>query len=382
MREFQIAVTDDRLAAIRRKVASFPWTAMPEVQGWRSGTGHSFMRNLSSYWLDGYDWRVQETLLNQYPQHVAFIDDIPIRFYFVQSADPSAKALLLLHGWPGSAFEFHHLIEPLTNPDRHGDQPCDSFHVVIPCLPGFGFSGRPATPIGPEKVAAIFSKLMTETLGYKEYISQGGDWGAIIATMIGYQDPDHCTGIHLNMLPPPAGQPIGAEEVKWAETFSRNQFMEGAYAQIQMTKPQTLGFAMTDSPMGVAAWIVEKFAGWSDLPRDQDGEPDVLARYSYDQLLNNIMFYLAEDSFITASWLYHAYLQSRQKLPFVHGVRCPTRMGYAAFPDPVFHPQPQSMAARTFNIVHWSEMPRGGHFAALEAPDLLVQDVRAFARLL
>lgn len=382
MRPFTVSVPESRLNSIRDRVASFPWDAMPDAGGWSAGASLPFMRDLADYWTGSYDWRAQEAALNAWPQFLAEVEGVDLHFYHVRSPHPQARPLLLIHGWPGSVLEFLHLIGPLTDPCAHGGSAEDAFHLVIPSLPGYGFSGRPAQPIGPGDVARLFATLMTGVLGYESYIAQGGDWGAIVSTCIGFQDQHHCRGIHVNMPVSPSAQPRTDEERAWQAKFQQNQMGEGAYGQLQMTKPQSLGFAMTDSPLGAAAWIVEKFAGWSDLPKTATGEPDVLARYTRDQLLTNVMLYLVNHSFATATWLYRGFALTAPQLDFVRGGKCPVPTGIAAFPDPVFIPMPRTMAERYYNLIHWTEMPRGGHFAAMEAPDLFLDDVRNFARLL
>lgn len=382
MRPFRIDLSTARLDEIRSRIEGFRWDAMPNLDGWEAGASSSFMWEVAAYWSQHYDWRAQERELNRFPQFVAPVHGVDIHFFHVRSRHPGARPLLLLHGWPGSFFEFLHLVEPLTDPEAFGGDAADAFHVVLPSLPGYGFSGRPSAPIGPAAVARMFASLMAETLQYPDYLVQGGDWGAIIASLMGFQDAC-CSGIHLNMVVPRLSQPAeGEEETIWTERFLAAMQSEGAYGALQRSKPQSLGFAMNDSPLGVAAWIIEKFASWSDLPLTRSGEPDLLARYSMDQLITNVMIYLANDSFVSSTWLYAGYKAEVQDLPFTRGERCPAPTGIAAFPDPVFLPQPRSMVERNHNVVTWTKMPRGGHFAALEAPDLLLEDLRTFARVL
>ncbi|MCK9541395.1 MAG: epoxide hydrolase 1 [Novosphingobium sp.] len=376
---FEIAVPIEKLTGIERRVRDFPWHNVPYVPGWTAGASRAFMQSLCAYWVDRFDWRAAERNLNRHPQFKARIDGIDIHFYHVKGSAETARPLLLLHGWPGSVAEFHPLIERLSDPARHGGDAADGFDLVIPSLPGYGFSGCPAAPIGARDAAAIMVRLMTEVLDYDAYISQGGDWGGILSSWIGMLDPVHCAGIHLNMTMPAKPDAGSADEMAWAERFAGLQQVEGAYGRIQMTRPQSLGFAMADSPVGVAAWIVEKFAAWSDLPRTPAGEPDLLSRYSYDELLANVMIYLAEDKFISSTWLYHGSVKPGQ-LPFSDGGRCDVPTAIAAFPDPVFIPPPRSLSERFYNVVRWTRMPRGGHFAAMEAPDLFVDDVQAFGR--
>lgn len=379
-RPASIHVQDSRLAAIAEGVRAYPWDRMPNAGGWSAGTSKAFLHSLCEYWLARYDWRRAEQALNRYPQFRMTVNGMSIHFWHVRAAGGQAgrRPLLLLHGWPGSAFEFHHLIDALADPGAHGGDPADGFDLVIPCLPGYGFSGIPAAPAGARDVAEALIGLMA-ALGHDRYLTQGGDWGGILSSWIGILDPGHCAGAHLNMAMPGVPDPASAEETEWAAQFAAEQSAEGAYGHLQMTRPQSLGFAMAESPVGVAAWVIEKFAAWSDLPRTAEGEPDLLARYSHDELLTNIMFYLAEDRFVSSTWLYHGSARPGQ-LPFAGGERCTVPTAIAAFPDPVFIPPPPSLAARHYNLVRHTVMPRGGHFAAMEAPDLLLGDLRIFAR--
>jgi microsomal epoxide hydrolase len=381
MREFRVNLSEARVVDILAKVRAFPWEVMPDTGSWKTGAYVPFMRDIATYWCETYDWRAAEAALNRYSQFIAEVDGLDLHFYHVRSSESEARPLLLTHGWPGSVLEFQHLIDALTDPIRHGGEARDSFHVVIPSLPGYGFSGKPERPIGPDHVATLFAKLMTEVLGYDRYLAQGGDWGAIITTLIGMQDPVHCQAIHLNMLIGAAGAaPVTEAERAWAARSESMRFQETGYSHVQMTRPQSLGFAMAESPLGVAAWIIEKFAHWSDLPKDAAGEPDLLARYNRDHLLTNVMIYLAQDTFVTSTWLYYAFSATVRDLPFSKGARIEVPTGVAAFPDPAFPPPPRSMAEKIYNIVHWTDMPRGGHFAAMEAPDLFLADIRAFFR--
>lgn len=378
---FSIHVPDMVLRRIRERVLGFRWEAMPDAGGWNCGTDLRFMRELADYWTTSYDWRRQESELNRYPQYVADIDGLKVHFYHVKGARADAIPIILLHGWPGSAFEFLHLVDELTQPAAVGDA-SPVFDVVIPCLPGFGFSDAPACPIGPRSMAGMFNRLMVDVLGYDAYITQGGDWGSSISSWLGFEHTDHCRAVHLNMLftQSTTVMPTSAEEVAWSHRMQTTVQRESAYGMLQATKPQSLSYAMHDSPIGVAAWILEKFAAWSDLALRPDGSPDLSSAYSFDQLLTNLMFYVATDRFATAAWIYHGLLGVEGSLRFPAGARCETPTAIAAFPDPVFPPAPRSLSERSYNLVRWTAMPRGGHFAALEQPQLLLEDVRAFAR--
>jgi pimeloyl-ACP methyl ester carboxylesterase len=388
LQPFRIHVTDEKLASIRASVQRYPWQTLPDAGGWSCGTSVEFVRGLAEYWLERYDWRAQEARLNALPQFQTRIDGVDLHFYHIRGTrqrdpDSSCQPLLLIHGWPGSVFEFLHLVAPLTDPVRFGGVSTDAFDVVIPALPGFGFSGRPAQPIGPRAIAALYDRLMTEILGYESYLTQGGDWGAFVSTWLGLDFPRSCAGLHLNMIvtPPGSTDELSEAELKWLIRSRATQLQEGGYGRVQSTRPQSLAFAMHDSPVGIAAWIIEKFAAWSDLPRAADGSPDLLARYSYDDLLTNIMFYVATDAFASSTWIYRGLAQEVDTF-FANRRRCDTPTAIAAFPDPVFSPQPRSLAERNYRILRWTDMPRGGHFAALEEPQLLLEDIKAFRRML
>lgn len=371
---FRIALPQQRLDWIADRIREYPWHALADAGGWSAGTDIGTLRGLAEHWLDGYNWRAQEARLNRYPQFQAAIDEQKVHFYHIRGRGRVNQPLLLLHGWPGSVHEFDAVIEPLTTPDAAGR----AFDLVIAALPGYGFSQRLMKPIGPRAVADLMAALM-RLLGYDSYIAQGGDWGAMIATQLAMRDAPRCKAIHINMVVPGTAAPETTEERAWAERATRIAAAETGYSRLQMTRPQTLAFAMTDSPVGTAAWILEKFALWSDLPRDEEGAPDLYARYSRDQLLTNIMFYVGPESFATASWLYHGVFHDPAEMPFAGGRHCGTPTAVAAFPDPVFAAPPRSLAEKSYAIVRWTDMSRGGHFAAMEAPEAFAADVRAFA---
>lgn len=378
---YTISISARMLDRIRQRVRDYPWDAMLDAGGWRCGTNVQALKQLTDYWIDGFDWRAQKARLNRFPQFIATVDGIDLHFYHVK-ASSTGRALLLTHGWPGSIVEFLNVIEPFAHPETFGGNADDAFDVIVPSLPGYGFSGRPQEPIGPRRIAALFDKLMTEVLGYDAYIAQGGDWGAGVSAWLGFDHADACRGVHLNMqMVQPALKPATEAEQAWSQRSNELQREEGAYVRQQATKPQTLAFGLMDSPVGIAAWILEKFVAWSDLPRAADGTPDVRS-LDRDMLLTNIMCYVATNSFATSLWLYHGWLYVERSQKFPPGQRCETPTGFAAFPDPYLPPPPRSWIEKGYNLVRYTPMPRGGHFAALEAPDLFVSDVRAFARVL
>jgi pimeloyl-ACP methyl ester carboxylesterase len=366
---FTIAVPDERLAVINAKVASFDWGALPDAGGWQSGVGLADLKRLVDYWRTRFDWRAQERRLNALPQFTTEV--LGQKLHFIHApGDGSRAPLLLLHGWPGSFMEFEALIAPLV---------ADGHDVVVPSLPGYAFSGRPAAPIGPRRTGELMHGLMTELFGDARYLVQGGDWGAAIGSWMAHDHVEAIAALHLNMVLIQAADvsPKTADELAWAARRAKLAKEETGYSQEQGTRPQTLGVAMADSPVGVAAWILEKFGAWADVPRDEQGRPDLWQAFDEDMLLTNIMLYLVEGSFITSTWMYRGrVLEGSGQFPAGSRIKVPT--GVAAFLDPVFPPPPRSQARKTYNIVHWSGMEAGGHFAALEQPGLLLADMRRF----
>jgi pimeloyl-ACP methyl ester carboxylesterase len=366
---YTIDISDERLTAIRTKVEAYDWSQLPDIGGWTAGVGLDDLKRLVSYWLDSYNWRSAEHRLNKLCNFTTDVEGE--RIHFVHARGNGSKApVLLLHGWPGSFLEFERLLGPLAD---------DGHDVVVPSLPGFAFSKPITGIIGPRRAAELMHALMIELFGQTRYIVQGGDWGAHIASWMAYQQPEALHGFHINMLSILAENvtPTTPEE---KDLISRRAVIldwETGYNHEQETRPQTLGVAMADSPVGAAGWILEKFGKWADLPKLADGSPDIWSKFSEEQLLTNIMLYVAPSSTVTATWIYHGKrLEGSQVFPAGTQIRVPT--GVAAFPDPVFLPTPRTLAEKTYNVVHWSEMSAGGHFAALEQPDLMLTDLRAF----
>lgn len=380
---FTINIAQDKLDAIQARVEAYTWFPAPAgLPDWQLGMSTPVLKDIQAYWLNAYDWRAEERKLNQYPHFTVEIDGLPIHFLHIVGEAEGKRPLLLTHGWPGSVYEFYDAIGPLAFPSQHGGRAEDAFDLVIPSLPGYGFSGKPAAPLGQRATAKLWNGLMQDVLGYDTYLAQGGDWGGMVTSWIGL---DHgtvdakggCKAIHLNMIgfrPTPA-TPQSDDELAWVQRTQLGMQLEGSYFMQQATKPQTLAMSLMDSPMGTAAWILEKFHGWSDL---KDG--DLLSVYTCDQLLTNVMIYLVNDAIATSIWYYAAFMgEGGASLP--EGVRCETPTGFANFPgETLYTPPPRSWCDRAYNITHWSDMPHGGHFAAMEAPDLFVDDVRAWAR--
>ena len=378
IRPFQIEVPVETLELIRRQVASYAWHEMPDDGGWAYGANLAYMKELCAYWLDEFDWRVQEAAINRFAHFIAPVDGIDLHFIHEKGSGPAPMPLIISHGWPGSIVEFLKIIEPLAHPERFGGSSEDAFDVIAPSLPGFGFSGRPPRPIGPRKIARLFDTLMTDVLEYPSYLAQGGDWGGAISSWLGFEHAPACRAIHINIftMRPPNG-PQSPEEEAWATQFKRDQLMEDGYRTQQATKPQTLSYAMMDSPVGVAAWIIEKFKSWSDTVGD-----DIESVYTKDELLTNIMVYLVTRTFNTASWIYYGRREEGGRVLSPEGQRVEVPTAAALFPAELLSWPPRSYAERVYNITRWTEMPRGGHFAALEQPTLLIDDIRAFARTL
>ena len=378
----KIAVEQAILDRIRTQVANYRWFPAPAAGGpWQFGMSAEALKDIQSYWLEKYDWRTAETALNQWPQFSASIDGIDIHFQHIVGEAQGKRPLLLTHGWPGSFFEFQQAISPLAFPSMHGGKPDDAFDLVIPSLPGYGFSGKPPAPIGPRTTARLFDTLMRETLGYDTYLAQGGDWGAMVTSFLGLNhaagDSGGCKAIHLNMMGfrPGDARPQTDEEKTWLAHSQASMQTEGAYLMQQATKPQTLAMALMDSPMGTAAWILEKFHAWSDLT---DG--DLFSVYTRDQLLTNVMIYLVNDAIATSVWYYAGFfVEGAGTLAEDQRVEVPT--GFANYPGETYMlAPPRSWCKRSYNIEYWSDMPKGGHFAAMEVPDLFVDDVRRWAR--
>jgi len=375
---FSIAVPDATLTSIQTRVREYPWHEMPNDGGWDYGTNLDYMQEFCDYWVNEFDWRKHEAEINRFDHFKAPIDGIDIHFIYEKGSGSNPKPLIISHGWPGSIVEFLDIIDMLAHPEKHGGNIEDAFDVVAPSLPGFGFSGRPPRPFGPRKMADIFNTLMTDALGYESYIAQGGDWGGAISSWLGYDYPDVCKAIHINILTMRHKDgPQNDEELKWEQEFDAEQAIQNGYRTQQATKPQTLSYAMMDSPVGVAAWILEKMNGWSDTIGD-----DVESVYTKDQLLTNIMVYIVTRTFNTASWIYYGRREEGGRLLSPEGKRVEVPTACALFPKELLAWPPRSYAERIYNVTQWSEMPRGGHFAAMEEPDLLIEDIRKFVRSL
>jgi microsomal epoxide hydrolase len=380
-RPFKISIPDNKLNAIRARIEAYRWFPAPaNEQGFAYGMSTPVMKDLQRYWLETYDWRSAEADLNRHPHFIASIGGFDVHFVHVVGEAKGKRPLLITHGWPGSFFEFWQVIGPLAFPSEYGGKAEDAFDLVIPSLPGYGFSAKPASPLGQRATAALWDKLMTDVLGYKSYRAQGGDWGSMVTSWLGVNHgpgKGGCAAIHLNMnaLRPALSVPQTPEESQWIAKSQQMMQAEGAYLMIQATKPQTLAMALMDSPMGTAAWIIEKFQGWSDLRTR--GLLDV---YTRDQLLTNVMIYLVNDAIATSVWYYNALFQEGS-IQLAEGQRCETPTAFANFPGETYIlAAPKSWMSRAYNLTRWSDLPSGGHFAAMEVPELFVADVREWAR--
>ncbi len=376
--QFSIRISDAVLADLARRLDTTRWPDELENAGWEFGSNLAYMRSLAEYWRHSYDWRREEAILNQLPQFRIAIDGFHIHFVHVRGKGPAPLPLMVTHGWPGSFIEMLKLIPLLADPAAHGGSAEDAFDVIVPSLPGYGFSDRPRERgMDPKKIATLWVRLMEE-FGYKRFGAQGGDWGSIISIALGLDHPECMIGIHLNYV---AGRFLlgGTMNVRpddeiasaYLEQLRGWWDAEGGYSHEQTTKPQTLGYGLNDSPVGLAAWIIEKFRTWSDCAGD------VESVFTRDQLLTNIMLYWVTQTAPSSARLYY---ESRQRpLGLSRSNRVEPPVAVAVFPKEIAMP-PRALAERGLNIARWTEMPRGGHFAAMEQPELLAKDLREFFR--
>jgi pimeloyl-ACP methyl ester carboxylesterase len=366
---FQVAIAEEALSDLSERLVRTRWPEREPVADWSQGVPLDYLRELCDHWAERYDWRSRETRINAFPQFRTEIDGLGVHFLHVRSPEPSALPLLITHGWPGSVVEFLEVIGPLTDPAAHGGDPADAFHVVCPSLPGYGFSDRPAeTGWGPRRIASAWAELMAR-LGYERYGAQGGDWGAAVTTALAALDAPHLAGIHLNMVvagpDPDAGEPTEAERASLASLKHYRDWDSGYYKE-QATRPQTVGYSLLDSPVGLCAWILEKFWSWTDT----DGDP--VAVLGADRILDDIALYWFTGTGASSARMY--WESHRRDLP--GQIEVPT--GVSIFPREIFRPS-RRWAERVYtNIVYWDELDRGGHFAAFEQPELFVQQLRAF----
>lgn len=374
---FAIDIPDEALHDLRARLGRVRWPDEIAGGGWRYGTDPHYLRNLVAYWRDGYDWRREERALNAFDHYRVPLAGIDLHYIHQPGRGPDPLPLLLTHGWPGSVLDFLRILPLLTDPVRHGGDARDAFTVVVPSMPGYGFSFRPGQPrFDLAAIADAEHALMTEVLGFERYASAGADYGAFVSTRLGYLYPQHVAGIHVSLLAiprePSAAPPATEAEHAFAAQLEHWLAEESAYSHIMGTKPQTLAYALTDSPVGLAAWMVEKFYAWSDCDDDLD------AHIGRDVLLTNVMIYWLTGAIGSSFWPYYQRRHGPWIVPAGERVMVPT--GYAEFPREILTP-PRSLAERIYgDIRRWTRMARGGHFPALEDPQALAAELRAFFR--
>lgn len=369
VRPFNISISQSRIDDLHRRLDDARFPERELVNDHSQGLPLLVIRELRDYWRNCYDWRRCEAQLNALGQSVTMIDGLDVHFLHIRSPEPDALPMVMTHGWPGSVIEFMKVIEPLTRPRAHGGEKSQAFHLVIPSLPGYGFSGKPQeTGWGIERIAKAWVELMRR-LGYDRFVAQGGDWGASVTTALGRLDAPECVGIHVNMpLAFPDGDdlvdpgPEGAEALARLAAFDQ---VGSAYAKLQATRPQTLGYALADSPIGQAAWIVEKFWAWSD------SGSDLWSTFTRDEMLDNIMLYWLGNSGASSGRLYWESMATG-----FQPHRTPVKAGCSIFPREIFSPPRHWVEKQYTNLVYWSELDRGGHFAAMEQPELFVRELR------
>ncbi|MFT7222448.1 MAG: pimeloyl-ACP methyl ester carboxylesterase [Candidatus Azotimanducaceae bacterium] len=365
---FKISASDADLDLLNQKLNLTRWPDKETPSDWTQGIPLAYMQELQEYWLNDYNWREREALINQWPGFITEIDGLDIHFLHIKSGQPNALPLLLTHGWPGSIIEFQKVIKPLTTPRDHGGIDADAFDLVIPTLPGFGFSGKPTeTGWNIAKIAAAWDKLMVR-LGYSSYVAQGGDWGSIVTSEIGVQNLGHCCGIHMNMpiAPPDPEQMDDLSELEHNALKDMQFYQEhdSGYSKQQSTRPQTLGYGLADSPMGQAAWIIEKYYQWMDC----DGHPENIV--SRDELLDNVMMYWLPNAAASSARIYWESFGNTGAAPITLPVGC------SIFPKEIFKTSERWASKRFSNLIHFEVLDKGGHFAAFEQPEAFVDQVR------
>jgi microsomal epoxide hydrolase len=372
---FEISIPDEVLEDLRVRLAQTRWPDEVPNSGWQFGADLTYLRGLVDYWRDEYDWRAQEARMNAFPQFKASLADIDIHFVHQPGAGPDPMPLLLLHGWPSSLWEYNKVVPLLTDPARFGGDPGDSFTLVVPSLPGFPFSFRPNQPrLDAAAMADACVTLMTEVLGYARFAIHAGDVGSTVGARLAAAYPERIVAIHFNSIALGVGdyEPATAEEKTYLEMMGRWRAEEGGYSGIQSTKPQTLAYGLTDSPVGLAAWLVEKWRSWTDC----DG--DVERALSRDELLTQVMLYWLSGAINASFWPYYSRRHGSWTVN-LSNPRIEVPAAFAAFPSEIFLP-PRSLVERAFNVQRWTPMERGGHFAALEQPKALTEDMRDFFR--
>lgn len=376
---FQIAIPDDVLEDLRRRIAGTRWPDEIPGTGWDYGSNMAYIRELADYWLNQYDWRKHEAFLNGFSQFRADVNGTGVHFIHEKGKGPNPMPLLITHGWPSTFWEMHKIIPMLSDPASHGGDAADAFDVVVPSMPSFGFSDR-TTERGWsfQRVSDLWAMLMTDILEYKRFGAQGGDWGAGVTAGLGHRHPDKMIGLHVagvSAMPDlgPGSTQLTQAEGDFLGARARWREEEGAYGHIQGTKPQTLSYGLTDSPVGLAAWIIEKFRSWSDCNGDLESV------YTKDELLTNITIYWVTQTISSSVRIY--YESQRDPLVLRQGEKIEVPTAVASFPKDISRP-PREWGERVFDLRQWTDMPDGGHFAALERPERLVEDIRSHFRAL
>ncbi|MDC1311361.1 epoxide hydrolase [Burkholderiales bacterium] len=375
VKPFTLAVPDLVLSDLKQRLKNTRWPDEIPDNNWQFGADLGYLKDLCTYWADEYDWRAHEIVINKFKQYKARVAGIDLHFIYEEGKGTNPLPLLLSHGWPGSVYEFHKIIPMLTDPEAHGGSAEDSFTVIAPSLPGYTFSYEPGQArFSLEEITDAFAELMTKVLGFDSFVAQGGDWGGFVTSRMGFAYPDLLKAIHLNFLAvrrdPNIVENPSAEEAVFLKQLNKFLKDETGYQWIQGTKPQTLAYGLTDSPVGLAAWLVEKFHTWTDHRGDLDGY------FGRDTMLTDIMLYWITGAIGSSFWPYYARMHGPWPIPIGKTVDVPT--GYIQFPKEIISP-PRSVADLFYsNIQSWTECDVGGHFAALEQPELLVKDMRQF----
>lgn len=368
IRNFELIIDDATLSDLKARLCATRWPDMETVQDWSQGVPLSYLRQIIDHWRDKYDFQRLSQQINRWPNFTTNVEGLDIHFMHIRSSNPNARPLIMTHGWPGSVVEFLRVIEPLTEPQKFGGKSTDAFHLVIPSLPGYGFSGQPKQAgWGVEKIGDAWAKLM-QRLGYDWYLAQGGDWGSAVTYCIARQDHDHCRAIHLNLVfvpPDESATDLTDFEISALKSLKFYEDWDSGYAKQQSTRPQSLGYGLADSPTAQAAWIIEKFYAWMDC----DGNPEnVISR---DEILDNIMVYWVSNTGASSARLYWESIDIFKEIP---QVKVP--MGASIFPKEIIRTS-RRFAERVYtNIIYWNELNKGGHFAAFEKPQLFVEEVQ------
>jgi pimeloyl-ACP methyl ester carboxylesterase len=371
---FTIDVPQPVLDDLRERLARTRLPSAVPGSGWAHGVDVEYLRELVDHWLHRYDWRAAERDLNRMPQRMTTVDGVPLHFVHAEGRGPAPLPLLFSHGWADSFWSVHKIIGPLADPAAHGGDPADAFHVVAPSLPGFAFSGDPGRAgINGAVTADLFTSLMRDQLGYRRFGLQGGDWGSRLVSTLAHRHPDAAVGLHLNLclLMPdlgPTSAPLTPAERRHVAALQKWQATEGAYLAVQNTKPQALAVGLNDSPAGLAGWLLQGFRTYSDCGGDLD------KAFTKDELITNLMIYWVTGTVNSSMRLYYEGEREDMRYP-----RITTPTAFANFPAEMFAP-PREWAERIYDVRRWTDFPRGGHFAAVEEPELLVEDIRAFYR--